>query len=56
MNQELTLDDVAAVVEDTPLGRIGTTNEVATTALFLASDDSSFVTGQVLGVNGGLVI
>lgn len=56
MNQELTLDDVAAIVEDTPLGRIGTTNEVATTALFLASDDSSFVTGQVLGVNGGLVI
>ena len=56
MNQELTLDDVAAIVEDTPLGRIGTTKEVATTALFLASDDSSFVTGQVLGVNGGLVI
>lgn len=56
MNQELTLEDVAALVEDTPVGRIGSADDVASAALFLASDDSSFITGQVLGVNGGLVI
>lgn len=56
MNQELTLEDVAAIVEETPLGRIGSTNDVASSALFLASDESSFVTGQVLGVNGGYII
>ena len=56
MNSELTLEDVAALVEDTPIGRIGSTNDVAEAALFLASDEASFITGQVLGVNGGLVI
>ena len=56
MNQELSLEDVAQIVDDTPLSRIGTTSDVATTALFLASDESSFITGQVLGVNGGLIV
>ena len=40
----------------TPLGRTGDPHEVATTALFLASDDSSFFTGQWLSPNGGLFI
>ncbi len=56
MNQELTLEDVAAIVDETPLGRIGSTNDVSSSALFLASDESSFITGQVLGVNGGYII
>jgi 3-oxoacyl-[acyl-carrier protein] reductase len=43
-----------AVVSRTPLGRWGEPHEVAATALFLASDDSSFVTGQWLSPNGGL--
>jgi 3-oxoacyl-[acyl-carrier protein] reductase len=38
---------------DTPLGRIGTPEEVATVALFLASDMASFVTGAVIEVTGG---
>src|SRR5207248_10834036 len=43
-------------IGQTPLGRIGQPEEVAATALFLASDDSSFFTGQWLSPNGGLVI
>jgi 3-oxoacyl-[acyl-carrier protein] reductase len=56
MNQELTLEDISSIVEATPIGRIGTTDDVAATALFLTSDDASFITGQVVGVNGGFVI
>jgi NAD(P)-dependent dehydrogenase (short-subunit alcohol dehydrogenase family) len=43
-----------AVVSRTPLGRWAEPREVATVALFLASDDSGFVTGQWLSPNGGL--
>ena len=49
-------DDLDALREETPLNRIGNTTDVAETLLFLASDKASFITGQVLGVNGGLVI
>lgn len=45
-----------ASVAQTPLGRWGEPREVATTALFLASDDSSFFTGQWLSPNGGFFI
>ena len=42
-------------VAQTPLGRLGTAADVAAAVRFLASDDASFITGQVLGVDGGLV-
>ena len=42
--------------EKTPLLRLGTPEDVAGSALFLAQQDASFITGQVLGVSGGLVI
>lgn len=47
---EETLD---ALAEETPLSRIGTAEEVASAVVFLASDAASFITGQILGVNGG---
>lgn len=56
MNQNLTIDDVAAIVDQTPMGRIGNTNDIASTAMFLTSDDASYITGQIIGVNGGYVI
>ena len=46
----------AAVVARTPLGRWGEPEDIAATALFLASDDSGFYTGQWLSPNGGLFI
>jgi len=45
-----------AVVSRTPLGRWGTPDEIAATALFLASDEASFITGQWISPNGGLFI
>lgn len=42
------------MVGNTVLGRMGTPEDIAKAALFLASDDSSFITGQVLKVDGGL--
>lgn len=56
MNAHLSPEDMAALADETPLGRIGTPEECASCALFLASDGASFVTGQVLAPNGGLVI
>ncbi len=56
MNAQLTDDDRAALEDETPLGRIGAAEEVAQTILFLCGDGASFITGQVLGVSGGLVI
>lgn len=56
MNQNLEIDTVAEMLNNTPLGRMGTTNDVANAALYLTSEDAGFITGQVLGVNGGFVI
>lgn len=49
-------DDIKALEEETPLGRIGSPIDVANAAIFLASDEASFITGQTLGVNGGFII
>ena len=51
-----TAEDMEALKDETPLNRIGNTTDIAETLLFLASEKSSFITGQVLGVNGGFVI
>jgi NAD(P)-dependent dehydrogenase (short-subunit alcohol dehydrogenase family) len=48
--------EVATFGSDTPLGRAGEPEEVATAFVFLASDDSSYYTGQVLHPNGGRVV
>lgn len=51
-----TADDLQALAEETPLGRIGTPDDVAKAVKFLISDDASFITGQNLIVDGGFIL
>lgn len=53
MNLHLSEGDMKELAEETPLCRIGRAEEVAKTICYLASDDASFITGQVISVNGG---
>ncbi len=55
MNAHLSDADKRALCDETPLCRIGTPEEVAAAILWLASDAASFVTAQVLGVDGGFI-
>ena len=56
MNRELSARDLAVLREETPLGQIGRAEQVAGAVWFLCGGQSDFITGQVLGVNGGLVV
>lgn len=49
-------DQIKMLVDNTPLGRMGTVEDIAAAVLYLASDEASFVTGHVLTVDGGLVM
>ncbi|MBE6734086.1 MAG: SDR family oxidoreductase [Ruminococcaceae bacterium] len=52
------IDDetIASLMEETPLGRLGTPKDIADSVAFLCSDRAEFITGQILGVNGGFII
>ena len=49
-------DTLEALKEETPLETLGTTEDVANMIYFLASAEAGFITGQIIGVNGGMVI
>jgi len=55
MNSHLSEDDLRQLADNTPLMRLGTPEEVARAIYFLSSDDSSFITGQILCPNGGYI-
>jgi 3-oxoacyl-[acyl-carrier protein] reductase len=56
MTEGLSEDLKSKVNEMIPLGRAGTDMEVAYAVRFLASDEASYITGQVLKVNGGMLM
>lgn len=56
MNKELDAQTIAELINDIPLNRLGTPEEIAKIALFLASDDSSYLNGVTIGANGGMVV
>jgi len=56
LTEVLSQEIMQSVVANTPLGRLGTVGDVANATLFLASDEAAFITGQVLTVDGGLVM
>lgn len=55
MNSFLSEDERIELEEEIPLGRFGRAEEIAKTAVFLASDDSSYITGQVIRVDGSII-
>lgn len=56
MNAEIPGEILNGLKENTPLNRIGTTEDVAEAILFLASDKAGFITGQVLSIDGGFIL
>ena len=56
MTDQMTEDAKKAISAKIPLGRLGSAKDVAQTALFLASDAASYITGEVIKVDGGLYI
>lgn len=56
MNAALPPEAAEAIRQETPLGRLGTPEDVAAAVVFLASRDADFLTGQVISPNGGLVV
>jgi 3-oxoacyl-[acyl-carrier protein] reductase len=56
LTQNLAADLQQMAIDRTPLGRFGTVEEMAYAVAFLASDEAAFITGQVLAVDGGLVM
>lgn len=56
MNSALDAETLGSLESDTPLLRLGTPKDVAKAIAFFAREDSSFITGQVLPVNGGIIV
>ena len=56
MNSRFSADDLELIKQDIPLGIFGKPRHIADAVAFLASDKSEYITGQILAVNGGMVI
>ena len=56
MNKDLSKEDIDSLIENTPSSRIGVPQDIAKAAIFLASDNASYINGQVISINGGFII
>ena len=56
LTEVLPEEQIKSIIDTTPVGRLGSVEDVAVATLFLASDEAAFITGQVLSVDGGLVM
>ena len=56
MVESLGTETIAALVDQTPAGRLGTPEDIAKAVAFLAREDADFITGQVLTVDGGFIL
>ena len=56
MNKQFSKDELNSILEEIPLGFFGTPKHIADAVCFLASEKSAYITGQVLAVNGGMII
>jgi 3-oxoacyl-[acyl-carrier protein] reductase len=56
LTQDLPPELKESIIKATPLGRMGTPQEIAYAVAFLASDEAAFITGQVVAVDGGMVM
>lgn len=56
MNSTLSDDELQELADETPVGRLGTPEDVVNAIDFFASDASAFITGQILGVDGGFAV
>ena len=56
MVRELGEETLQSLAEETPMGRLGTPEDIAKAVRFLLSDDASFITGQVLTADGGFIL
>ncbi len=56
MNDNLTPEALDALRDDTPVGRLGTPEDVAKLAAFLVTPEASFITGQIISVDGGFAV
>ena len=56
MTAKLSENVKSEMLKAIPMGKLGTANDVANLALFLVSDDSAYITGQVITVDGGMVM
>ena len=56
MNKNISESDMETLREETPLMRIGEPSDVAGAALFLAGEDASYITGEVMNVSGGFIM
>ena len=56
MISTLDSETISSLIEDTPIGRLGTPRDVAEAIYWVSSEEASFITGQVISVNGGIIL